>query len=63
MSVVLLLGKISNGSKLAYTIGGVTIQPSEFVKIIFVFCVAASLAKAKSFLDYTIGACVAAVLE
>lgn len=61
LSVVLLLGKISNGSKLAYTIGGVTIQPSEFVKIIFVFCVAASLAKAKSFLDYTIGACVAAV--
>lgn len=61
LSVVLLLGKISNGSRLSYTIGGVTIQPSEFVKIIFVFCVAASLAKAKSFIDYAIGACVAAV--
>lgn len=61
LSVVLLLGKISNGSRLSYTIGGITIQPSEFVKIIFVFFVAASLAKAKSFIDYAIGACVAAV--
>ena len=61
LSVVLLLGKLVNGSKLSYTIAGVTIQPSEFVKIIFVFFVAATLSKAKSFLDYAIGACVAAL--
>lgn len=59
--VVLLLGKITNGSKLSYSIAGITIQPSEFVKIIFVFCVAAMLFKSKSFLEYAISACVAAL--
>lgn len=59
--VVLLLGKITNGSKLAYSVAGVTIQPSEFVKIVFVFCVAAFLAKAKNFLDYCIVSCIAAL--
>ncbi len=61
LAVVLLLGKISNGSKLSYTIAGITIQPSEFVKIIFVFCIAAFLSKTKTFLDYCIGACIAAL--
>ncbi|MCR4749423.1 MAG: FtsW/RodA/SpoVE family cell cycle protein [Lachnospiraceae bacterium] len=61
LGVVLMLGKITNGSKLSYTIAGFTIQPSEFVKIVFVFFVAASLSKAKSFIDYALGACVAAL--
>ena len=61
LGVVLLLGKISNGSKLSYTVGGITIQPSEFVKIIFVFFVAASLSKAKSLIDHALVACLAAL--
>lgn len=59
--LVLLMGKITNGSKLAYSIGGITIQPSEFVKVIFVFCIASMLAKSKSFIEYAISACVAAI--
>ena len=37
LGIVLLLGSITNGSKISYTIAGITFQPSEFVKIIFVF--------------------------
>lgn len=40
LAVVLLLGAYTNGSKISYSVGGVTFQPSEFVKIIFVFFVA-----------------------
>ena len=61
LAVVLMLGKITNGSKLAYTIAGITIQPSEFVKIVFVFFVASSLAKAKTIIDYALGGCIAAI--
>ncbi len=59
--VVLLLGKITNGSKLSYSIAGITIQPSEFVKIIFVFCVAAMISKSKTFIEYALSACIAAL--
>ena len=45
LSVVLVLGVVTNGSKLSYSIGGITFQPSEFVKIIFVFYLAAALWK------------------
>lgn len=38
---VCVLGSTSNGAKLAITIAGVAFQPSEFVKISFVFFVAA----------------------
>lgn len=59
--VVLLLGQVTHGSKISYTLAGVTIQPSEFVKIVFVFCMAAFLAKAKNFFDYCLSAVVAAI--
>ena len=45
LSVVLVLGAVTNGSKLSYSIGGITFQPSEFVKFIFVFYLAAALWK------------------
>ena len=60
LSVVLLLGAATNGSKLSYSVGGITIQPSELVKIIFVFCVAAFLSNAKSFIDIVIATIIAA---
>lgn len=40
---VYILGEITNGSKLSFTIYDVSFQPSEFVKIIFVFFVASLL--------------------
>ncbi len=49
LSVVLILGSVTNGSKLSFTLHGITFQPSELVKIIFVFFVAAMFAKSVSF--------------
>lgn len=40
---VLVLGSLSFGAKLAITIHGITFQPSEFVKILFVFFTAGML--------------------
>ena len=40
---VLLLGAITNGSKLSYTLAGITFQPSEFVKILFILFMAGAL--------------------
>ena len=37
LGIVLVLGQVTHGSKISYTIAGITLQPSEFVKIIFVF--------------------------
>ena len=51
LSVVLILGQTTYGSKLSYSIFGITFQPSEFVKILFVFYVASALYKASGFFD------------
>ena len=59
LSVVLILGQVTNGSKITYTIGGVTIQPSEFVKVIFVFAMAGLLYHKKTLTNYIISAFVA----
>ncbi|NBI84905.1 FtsW/RodA/SpoVE family cell cycle protein [Lachnospiraceae bacterium] len=40
---VAALGAVSYGAKLSFTVVGIALQPSEFVKIIFVFFVAARL--------------------
>ena len=40
---VLLLGRVVNGSRLNYTIMGLTFQPSELVKIVFILCIAGIL--------------------
>ena len=40
---VYILGEITNGSKISFSIYGVSFQPSEFVKIIFVFFIASFL--------------------
>ncbi len=43
LSVVLVLGEITHGSKISFSVGGVTFQPSEFVKILYVFFLAGAL--------------------
>lgn len=45
LGVVLILGSVTYGSKISYSVGGVTFQPSEFVKIIFVFFLASALSE------------------
>lgn len=49
LAVVAILGQVSYGAKLGFSVGGISIQPSELVKIIFVFYVAASLKESVSF--------------
>ncbi len=43
LGIVLVLGAVTYGSKISYSIAGVTFQPSEFVKIVFVFFLASAL--------------------
>lgn len=43
LGAVLLLGNSTYGSKLSYSVFGVSFQPSEFVKIVFVFFIASVL--------------------
>ncbi len=46
LGIVLVLGAVTYGSKISYSIAGVTFQPSEFVKIVFVFFLASALYEA-----------------
>ncbi len=43
LSTVLILGEVTHGSKISFSISGITFQPSEFVKILFVFFLAGAL--------------------
>lgn len=61
LAVVLILGAVTYGSKISYSIGGITFQPSEFVKIIFVFFVASALYESDSFKEVVITAVVAGI--
>lgn len=45
LAAVLILGQVTHGSKLFWSVGGITFQPSEFVKILYVFFLASLLAK------------------
>lgn len=49
LSGVLILGQVTHGSKISFSVLGITFQPSEFVKIIFIFFLAASLKENVSF--------------
>lgn len=48
---VAVVGKTTSGAKLSLVIGKFVFQPSEFVKITFVFFVAAMLSKSTEFAD------------
>ncbi|WP_099468032.1 FtsW/RodA/SpoVE family cell cycle protein [Konateibacter massiliensis] len=47
LGLVAIAGSISYGAKLSFSIGGVSLQPSEFIKITFVFFAAALLSKSQ----------------
>ncbi|MBD5516099.1 MAG: FtsW/RodA/SpoVE family cell cycle protein [Lachnospiraceae bacterium] len=59
IGIVLILGSTTYGSKISYSIAGVTFQPSEFVKIIFVFFLASALSESHDLLRVTLTAVVA----
>ncbi len=52
LSAVLILGKAVNGSFLNFSIFGVTIQPSEFVKILYVFFLASAFSRVEEKKEY-----------
>lgn len=56
---VYILGSVTKGAKLSFSIAGLSFQPSEFVKIIFVFFIASALYKASGFADVLITAVIA----
>lgn len=47
LAVVFIIGQVTYGAKLSFEIAGVGVQPSEFVKIIYVFFIASMMWKAK----------------
>lgn len=49
LGAVLISGRFVNGSKLSFSVFGLSFQPSEFVKIIYVLFIACLLARAKHF--------------
>ena len=57
---VALFAPRSGGAKLGFELFGINVQPSEFVKILFVFFVAASLNKSTEFKNVVITTAVAA---
>ena len=60
LALVAVFAATSGGAKLGFTIAGIGIQPSEFVKIIFVFFVASSLKKSTDFKNVVITTAIAA---
>lgn len=60
LGAVVVMGQLSDGAKLGFMIGGIGIQPSEFVKILFVFFTASSLYKTREFKDIVITTALAA---
>lgn len=61
LGMVLVLGQVTQGAKITYSIAGITLQPSEFVKIIFVFFIASLLYKAVTLKEVIISAIFAAI--
>lgn len=61
LGAVAVMARSTYGAKLSLTVGGITLQPSEFVKIIFVFFVAGMLAKSVAFKNVAVTTALAAV--
>ena len=60
LAVVVVVGKVSYGAMLGFTVAGINIQPSELVKIVFVFFVASSFKRSTEFKDIVVTTAVAA---
>lgn len=62
LGAVVVIGQVSGGAKLGFEIAGFGIQPSEFVKIVFVFFVASSFRRSTTFRD-VVGTTIVAALH
>ncbi|MEY8390765.1 FtsW/RodA/SpoVE family cell cycle protein [Lachnospiraceae bacterium] len=51
LGVVAVLGAVSHGAKLSFSVAGIAVQPSEFIKIIFVFFVASMFYESTEFIQ------------
>lgn len=60
LALVFLIGRSSNGAQLSLGIGNLAFQPSEFVKISFVFFVATMFYRSTSFKTVAVTTCAAA---
>lgn len=60
LGIVAALGATTYGAKISYSIGGYTFQPSEFVKILFVFFIAGMFHESTSFGHIALSAAAAA---
>ena len=61
LAMVAVMGQTSYGAKLTFTFFGVTLQPSEFIKILFVFFVAAMFYHSTEFKQIVITTVIAAM--
>lgn len=61
LGAVLILSSTTYGANLSFTVAGITLQPSEFVKILFVFYTAGRFAKSTEFKDVVITTIIAAI--
>ncbi len=61
LAAVLVAGAVSYGAKLSISIAGISIQPSEFVKILYVFFLASLLEKRSDFLQVLLAGIFAAM--
>lgn len=61
LAIVTILGSTSYGAKISISVAGISVQPSEFIKLIFVFFVACMLHHNTEFKQVCITTAVAAV--
>ena len=61
LGLVLVAARVTNGARISLSVGGVSFQPSEFVKVIFVFAVAGLLSEARDMRRIIIATALAAL--
>ena len=61
LGAVLITGKLTNGSKLSFSIMGISFQPSEFIKLLYILFLAGVLAKVNSKFSIFLSAVLAAI--
>lgn len=60
LAAVVVVGRVDYGAKLGFDIAGISVQPSELVKIVFVFFVASSFKKSLEFKNIVVTTALAA---
>ncbi|MCR5595037.1 MAG: FtsW/RodA/SpoVE family cell cycle protein [Lachnospiraceae bacterium] len=61
LGAVLIAGTVTYGANISYTLGGITFQPSELIKIVFVFFVASGFVRARGMTEVLVTASIALV--